>query len=1600
MIINIFNKKYLKFIFIILMIIFIQNIFIISSNAFIGNNIKIDNISLTNGQKSLTKPVINIFQDNNDLMWFATSDGLVRFDGTKQKFYSIKKLFNNQKAIIRTVDIDQDGHIWIGTEEGFLYKFDVDDESIQKLEFKNINKESIVSIYCENKNNIWFSTKSILYMLDKMTLKTSSLNILNDENIEHSSGDTIGEMIEGVRKIKGDEKGNILLGTDKGVLYFNSTESSITSYINSINSPKTMVNEIFLDTDGMVLIGSEEGLFPLDMNSERFTFFSSNSIGIKSLLKSTITSITHDIDKNLYIGTDGNGLYKIEKETGNIQIYNSDYSTISNNKINSLFTDNKHNIWIGLDGEVNLISKSNNLFNHTRKNGNNNTSLNNDKVSAILEDSKGNLWIGTSFGVEKYQKSTGTYIQYKNLENDSRSISNNTITSIVEDRDGDIWIGTKNGLNKYNENDESFENYYADNKENSITSNFITTIMAHGDKLYIGTNLGLNILDLDTNNLLKYNTKGFDNRSLSSLNIRVLLHDNEKNLWIGTDNGLNKLDLNKNEFRRYQNESDNINSLSFDEVNSIYKDYNGKDKFLWIGTGAGSLDKFDTKTEEFTRLKHELKLDVDVIYGILGYLNDIFLSTNRGLFKLNIKDMKLNWYTRENGIQRNEFNQNAYFKSKSNEFFFGGDNGFNSFYPWNIEVDNTPSKIFISSIKKSGIEIPMNKNIELSYNDKTLSFEFSLLDYTNKEANEYAYMLEGIDSDWEYSGNRNYASYSNLDPGKYGFKVKGVNTNGIWSIEPLEININVKANPFKTRWAYTIYGIIIFGILFIYIRINFNIKEREIQRQKVLVQNLKKVDKMKDDFLANTSHELRTPLNGIIGISESLIEGTFGEMQPTARNNMNLILSSGKRLLRLVNDILDLSKINRGEFNVSCSFINFYDTYNDCIGMIKSIADKKGLEFIDKVNQEEILVYVDGYRLQQILFNLIGNAIKFTEVGSVEVGTNLKEKYLEIYIKDTGMGISHNKQKNIFEEFYQVDSSTIRDSNGTGLGLAITKKLVKMLGGDLWVESEEEKGSIFTFTIPLVDELEAQTIENNIYEQESFNQYVTNDIDIKDVLLKENTQEWDEDMKLVIKGDNYKVLIVDDEMINRVDLANRLVSLGNFTVLTADNGQDAIDIINSNTDIDLILMDVMMPKMSGYEASIIIRKSYNQYEMPILMLTAKDQIKDIIEAFNSGANDYLTKPYDKEVLKSRAKNLIELKHAVRNALQRTDDLKIEKNKRELSEMFAHVSGKVSQSLNIKDIMNVFIESIEKHLKFKRIYMTIICDDINLATNEPSNNFSKLYEHYLESTDNYNINTIVEKLKNEGFIKNPKSKSKINVEEDIFWYDYPIYHNDKFMGMLSISVDSEEIVHLNNEEIIRTLINQTATSIENARLYSKVRELATIDDLTRLFNRRQFFELATESFNNCLNNNKDFTIIMMDIDNFKSFNDNYGHAIGDEVLKKVANVIKNNSKETAISARFGGEEFIVEVEDFNEAIKIAERIRKEVEEIEININETEIRITLSLGVSKRKLSETELFETIKRADEGLYKAKECGKNRVIINNEEKFTDIYHRNISNS
>lgn len=1230
-----------------------------------SKDIEFEHFKFEQGLSSNT--ILSIIQDSRGFLWIGTYDGLNRYDGYKFAVY--KNIEGDTSSLsdnkIRTLYEDQFGDIWIGTWNG-LNKFVRNEERFVRFlnnpdDPASLSNNEVRTICEDDQGVLWVGTGGgglNRFVKDKKQFKHYTHDSLDNSSISSNL----------ITKLFKDSFGKFWIGTiGGGLVKFDTREEQFVSYKHNPGDPLSISNDkvlsVYEDSYGFLWVGTDGGLNKFNRDTEQFTRYENNPNDLFSLSENQVYSIYEDSRRELWIGTLYAGLNKFNRVDEKFIrfLHNPDISeSISDNGVMSICEDNSGIIWFGTWEGINKYDRHKEHFETYCKVTDEPNSLSSNGIYAIYEDTEGILWIGTDDGgLNMYDRLNDKFIHFKNDPNNNQSIGSNGVYAICEDSDHNLWIATDfGGLNKFDRKNKKFIRYINNPDDpHSISSNDISTVfLDKSGSLWIGFNEGLDRLNREDNKFYHYKHNPNDPNSISNNLVFTIYEDAYGYLWIGTyGGGLNRYDKEEGNFIRYRNSPDDKSSLSNDFVSVIYED---KRAILWIGTQGGGLNKFNRESETFESFKENDGLPNDVINGILED-NDgnLWISTGNGLSRFNPIQKTFRNFDAEDGLQGNEFNKGACFKGSDGKMFFGGTDGLSAFYPDSIKVNEFLPPVVITDFRllnkpvsvgydtlwdRSILEkaISETKEIELNYDDNVISFEFAALDFHIPEKNKYAYMMEGFSEDWTYTdASRRFVTYTNLDPGDYIFKVKASNNDGIWNEEATSLELIINPPWWLTWWAYSIYFIVF--VLIVLTARAYDLKRQRLKHQLKLEhehsEKLQEIDRLKSNFFANISHEFRTPLTLIVGPIEKIISKHLDE---DTRKQAGLIKRNANRLLALINQLLDLSKLETGRLIIQATLSNLASFIKGIAMTFESIAENKDITLKVKLEKPVLNVYFDKDMMEKILTNIFSNAFKFTNEGGSIIVT-LKEtdsNTAQIKIRDTGIGIPGSELPKLFDRFYQVDSSHTREQEGTGIGLALTEELVHLHKGSIKVDSKEGEWTEVTVEIPLGRE--------HLTDEEILEPLET--VEEKEGILEEDypiPAMREEGFVDDIIIDKTIILIVEDNADVREYIKDSISD--EYHVVEAVNGEQGVKKAVRYIP-DLIISDVMMPKMDGYELTKQIKLDEKTSHIPVILLTAKSSKENIFEGLETGADAYLTKPFEIKELQIRIKNLIE----VRKNLQR------------------------------------------------------------------------------------------------------------------------------------------------------------------------------------------------------------------------------------------------------------------------------------------------------------------------------------------------------------
>jgi two-component system sensor histidine kinase ChiS len=1224
--------------------------------------------------------LLSINQDEQGFIWFGAANGLARYDGYSLRIFRSdpedpKSLsHSNVHNILR----DSQGRMWLGTRDG-LNLFDPVNSNFTVFRFDGDDvlkrgANDITSIFEDvNGRGMWLATQAGFYWFNP---EDSSYR-------EYDFTEFVAPLPQGVThnnavwKVVQDAQGFVWLGTNKhGVLRFDQTRQEFLQYSHNPSDDFSIsdndVRELYLDSKNALWVGTYGGGLNLyDRVQDQFIRYQHVTADKSNI----VWDVLEDSEGNIWIG-DGSAAHILDPRTGEFSRFThsvSDESSPGNYVVNTLFEDSAGDMWLGyFPSGVDVVDQQASVFHNYYHNASNPNSVADGGVLTGLEDELGNLWVGAGYGLSYFEPSTETFTRVVHDPDDPGSISGNTILSLLLDSRGALWVGAfADGLNRRAQGESAFTHYKQDEQDpNSILGDEPWSLIeARDGSIWIATEEGVNRYFPDRDEFERYLPEPELIDGDASLYTRVVYEDASGQIWAGSTRGLFLIDPKSKAFTRYAHREDEPSSISADFVSSLFEDSQQR---FWVGTNGGGVNLMDRDSGSFKRLDLDDGMPDLVVTGIIEDDSGlIWFSTQRGLARLDVDTWQIRQFDESNGLPGNLYNRDTPFKTRDGKLFFGSSKGFTIFDPQALKNNNfvppvhiTDFKIFNQSVipgvegSPLQVDIGYTDEITLESQQSVFSFEFSALNYYSVESNEYAYFLDGFEKGWNYVGQKRSATYTNLDPGVYTFRVKGSNNEGLWNELGTSIKIRVLPPPWATWWAYLSYLLATIFALLWFAKVQREKVKNERQRadsERDLSERLQQIDKLKDEFLANTSHELRTPLNGIIGLAESLLAGVAGSLSEAAKQNLRMIASSGKRLSSLVEDLLDFSQLQNKSVELNKKSVDLHVLVDIVIGLTWPILGSKSIDLINAIEPSTPVIEADEDRVLQILHNLIGNAIKFTEEGEVIVDAQASETEVVVRIRDSGIGISEENLDLIFESFKQVDSASDRRFGGTGLGLTISKSLVELHGGRIWAERNASVGSTFCFSLPLGDAAESAEQEASSILSAMRSTQPTQESAQTEHLEREPD-----------KPDVYNILVVDDEPINRKVLGNYL-SLKNYHVIEAESGQQALQIMRDSKRIDMLLLDVMMPVMSGHEVCKTLRGEFPQHELPIIFLTARSQVSDLVMGFEAGGNDFIAKPVAKEELLARVNTHLQLLD-----ISRTLDRKVAERTQELAEKSQHL----------------------------------------------------------------------------------------------------------------------------------------------------------------------------------------------------------------------------------------------------------------------------------------------------------------------------------------
>jgi signal transduction histidine kinase/ligand-binding sensor domain-containing protein/DNA-binding response OmpR family regulator len=1196
-------------------------------------DIKFEQITIQDGLSD--NRVFSIVQDHKGFIWFGTYDGLNRYDGYKFKIYRNNP--NNSSGLgnnwIQALYEDHLGNLWVGTGSDGLYRYDRNRDTFIRYGYEKDNPNSL----CGNQIEKIFETdQHVLWIgcgngLNKYSRESDNFTRYypDDKKMDFEIN------IDFIGAITQDSYGQLWIATwNQGLFFYDAKKDKFVKYKLNPKYSKTFIDQfpsklIGSQIDGKAFLwfsSHEYGLYKINIDNGEINHYKHLPNNLSSISENRIRTmfIADKESKEIWLGTDNGGLNILDLATEEFTHFKNQPEnqwSLNDNIVWSIYKDKSGLMWVGTAQGVNICEPNSSKFKKVQQY----TELPKDislRVvwtihESILGGDRSMLWLGTENGLYSFERTGGKYKRYKHNPENIKTISDNGISKIIQPQYGNrnqLWIGTMNGLNKFDLNTKQFTRYYIPTKD--PVYNMIFTICE--DKkgiIWIGTRSPyLYSFDPEIEQFTRH-------QSHYGL-IRSLYIDSSGMIWIGAGSGFYKYNPESKNEKHYRNIAGILN---------IFEDKNG---ILWLCTSNG-LNRFDRFSETFTVFSEKEGLISKVVRAILeDGQGNLWMSTDKGIAKFSPDSKEFRNFDSGDGLHGDKF-WGAFHINYQGEMFFGGRNGITYFHPDSIKEKNyfppivfTDFQVFNKSVipgKNSALknEISEVKEITLSHEQSVFSIEFAVLEYHHPDKIKYAYIMENVDLDWVYTdASRRFATYTNLDPGEYTFKIKASNKDGKWNENGKSIAITILPPWWATTFAYIVYGIIL--VLSIYaireyemrrIRLKHNLEIKEQETEKLEIINAEK-----SRFFAGISHEFRTPLTLILGPVERLIQKIKDKTQS---DDLKRIRDNARRMNKLVDMYLDLSMLESDALTIRTNNEDIIPILRILIASFESLAaDKKiSLQFINKF--ESIICAIDKEKFEQIIINLVNNAIKFTPAqGKIQIQLlpDDSKKNIVIKISDTGIGIAEDQKDKIFEMFYQVNNDINKRLSGTGIGLAMVKELVNLHDADISVKSKLSHGTEFHLQFPIIEINDGKTKKTP--EDSLLQEQVSEEVYI-------DKMETDERVRILVVEDNHEMRKYIKSLIEN-----------KFKVETCNDGSEGINCAVEFLP-DLIVSDVMMPNMDGYEFVDKIKNDLRTSHVPVILLTAKTKKPDKLKGLKTGADAYITKPFDPNELYICVDNLLE-----------------------------------------------------------------------------------------------------------------------------------------------------------------------------------------------------------------------------------------------------------------------------------------------------------------------------------------------------------------------
>jgi signal transduction histidine kinase/ligand-binding sensor domain-containing protein/DNA-binding response OmpR family regulator len=1286
-------------------------------NRFDGYNFKIYQNTVSDKEKLTNNRVVSIWEDRQNFLWFETYDGYYHYYNPRNEIFSTlpKYMVNLEEKYSKINCFHQYSptEIWLGSSNSGVYYLAYDSiaDTYESNQFLSrgqyaLSNNDIRFVVSDKEGNVYIGSKFGLNTLKVEDIKKQNFYFQHYfSDVNFTSAITINN--------------EVWLGTEKNGLVVYNIDSKTFFNLNKDNSPlkSNKIDLLKLSTQGNVLIGSSD-LFIYQPSAKRWLnvsldgntidklfedckgvlWVTTGKLGVQQVnqqngLKKHFDLTTdkynylsdkerpyfyEDREKNLWICVHGAGLAQYIRSTDSFIFHRnnpSDPKSISSNTVMCMTEDRSGNLWVGtgMQGGLNKVIFQNPAFKSIPFSEQYNDFMEN-VVRAVFEDSNENLWVSSKGGqikiYNKYLEEITPRLRFPFTPSDGLVFN---VYSIFQDRRGYIWLGSKGaGIAVSTQPVNASVKDYSKIKfviyrnqptdSTSLSNNNIYCIDEDSQgKIWFGTyGSGLSFTNPTDILNLSFVSLNSENSNLSANMVRDIAFDAKNNLWAATTFGLNKLsaDSIKNRtftFECFYSDPSNTKSLSYNDVVHIFEDSKQQ---MWFGTFGGGVNVM-TSDSTFKHFTTKDGLNNNDVFGITedaeGY---IWLSTENGISRFGPTNKSFENYNKSNSLGANDFSENTCCKTKKGKLIFGSVNGFEVIDPSKIvmrefssHVTFTNFQLFNKDIDLTTVGTPLKKSItytnelKLTHNQSSFSLEYSAMNFLDKSKTQFAYFLENFDNEWNYVGTERKATYTNLKPGHYIFRVKAALWNGNWDTKETQLKITILPPFWATKIAYIFYLVVFLLSTFF---ISRGVIRNSSIRNQLKVE--KAVNEVKLQFFTNISHEIRTPLTLILGPIEDVLADK--KFPAEYKSTLQLMQKNGQRMLHLLNQLLDFRKVQNKKMLLKVAPVDIVEFTQNIYNNFIPLAQHKQIQFNLQTLAKPENVWVDPHRMDSVIFNILSNAFKFTPSGkniSVAIDQNLDRHEVYIKIIDSGKGIKSKDIPLIFNR-YTILSDENSTNTGTGIGLNLSNEIVKLHGGEIKIESVHGKGSEFCIVLKTGTSHFANN-PNVVLVDKNNGDYVDQNLTI-DI---SSTFDIDEELNAKIKGEKQTILVVEDNLQILKYIADALSA--RFSVITAQNGKEGLDVaLQFNPD--LIISDVMMPVIDGIEMTRLLKENFDTCHIPIILLTAKSGIDDQILGIESGAEAYILKPFNMQMLKAMILNMLEQRKLILSKFKDKADIDV------------------------------------------------------------------------------------------------------------------------------------------------------------------------------------------------------------------------------------------------------------------------------------------------------------------------------------------------------